>query len=40
MKKPEFTPGTNIAMKVPVHEYEKTLSFYRDILGFEKVDSP
>jgi len=40
MKKPVFTPGKNIAMKVPVHEYEKTISFYKDILGFEKVGSP
>jgi predicted enzyme related to lactoylglutathione lyase len=40
MIKPAFTPGKNLAMKVPVHEYEKTVSFYRDILGLEQVDSP
>ena len=39
MKKPAFTPGNNIAMKVPLHEYEKTVSFYRDILGLEQDDS-
>lgn len=37
--KPEFTPGKNIAMKVPVHEFDSTVSFYRDILGFEEVDA-
>jgi len=36
MKKPAFTPDKNIAMKVPVHEYEKTVSFYGNILSFEK----
>ncbi len=25
-------------MKVPAHEYYKTVSFYREILGFEEVD--
>ena len=40
MKNLAFFPGTNIAMKVPPHEYEKTVSFYKDILGFEKIDSP
>jgi hypothetical protein len=31
--KPQFWAGKNIAMKVPPHEYEKTVSFYRDIIG-------
>jgi catechol 2,3-dioxygenase-like lactoylglutathione lyase family enzyme len=35
--KPKFWAGCNIAMKVPVHEYEKTVSFYRDILGFKQI---
>lgn len=35
--KPKFKPGKNIAMKVPAHEYEKTVSFYRDILCFEEI---
>jgi len=26
-------------MKVPVHKYDKTVTFYRDILSFEEVDS-
>ena len=37
--KPKFTPGKNIAMKVPVHEFDSTVAFYRDILGFEEVDA-
>lgn len=40
--KPTFNPGRNIAVKVPVHEYEKTVSFYRDIIGLteKSIDSP
>ena len=37
--KPIFSPGKNIAMKVPVHEYEKTVAFYREILEFEEIDA-
>jgi len=37
--KPKFSPGKNIAMKVPVHEFEKTVAFYKDILGFEEIDA-
>jgi len=37
--KPKFTPGKNIAMKVPVHEFDKTVTFYRDILGFQEIDA-
>ncbi len=29
-----FTPGKNIALKVPTHEFERTVRFYRDVLGF------
>ncbi len=25
-------------MKVPVHEFEKTVAFYRDILGFKEIN--
>ena len=35
--KPKFKPGKNIAVKVPPHRYEQTVSFYRDILGFEQI---
>ncbi|TQV88165.1 VOC family protein [Aliikangiella coralliicola] len=37
--KPTFKAGKNIAMKVPSHEYEKTVAFYRDILGFKISDA-
>lgn len=36
--KPNFTPGKNIAMKVPTHEFDSTVAFYRGILGFEEID--
>jgi hypothetical protein len=35
----EFTPGNNIAMKVPVHEFDRTVAFYRDVLGFEEIEA-
>ncbi len=34
---PTFEPGNNIAMKVPVHEYERTVAFYRDVLGLAPI---
>ena len=34
--KPQYKPGKNIAIKVPSHEYEKEVSFYRDIMGLEE----
>lgn len=37
--KPKFSAGKNIAIKVPVHEFEQTVAFYRDILGFEQTES-
>ncbi|RJL31872.1 VOC family protein [Bailinhaonella thermotolerans] len=30
---PEFTPGLNIAMKIPKADYARTVAFYRDTLG-------
>jgi hypothetical protein len=27
--KPKFKAGKNIAIKVPVHEYEQTVAFYK-----------
>lgn len=35
--KPEFTAGRNIAMKVPPHQYEATVRFYRDTLGLREL---
>jgi len=37
MKKPKYTPGRNISMKVPPHEFKETVAFYRDVLGFEEI---
>ena len=34
--KPQYKAGDNIALKVPPHEYEKTLAFYRDIIGLKE----
>ena len=38
MSEPEFTAGVNIAMKIPKAQYEATVAFYRDTLGFEVVE--
>lgn len=35
--KPDFTPGKNIALKTPAHEYESVVRFYREILGFKQL---
>ncbi len=32
--------GINIAMKVPAHQYDETVRFYRDIIGLKPVDKP
>ncbi len=37
LKHAKFTPGRNIAMKVPPHAYEATVQFYRDVLGFREL---
>jgi catechol 2,3-dioxygenase-like lactoylglutathione lyase family enzyme len=33
----KFSAGRNIAMKVPPHQYEATIRFYRDVLGFQQL---
>ncbi len=35
--RPAFSPGRNIAMKVPAHEYERTVDFYRNVLGLHQL---
>lgn len=32
---PAFRAGSNLAMKVPPHEFEATVAFYRDVVGLE-----
>lgn len=36
--KPQFRPGKNLAMKVPANEFERTVAFYRDIIGFKEIE--
>ncbi len=36
--RPLFRAGGNIAIKVPPHEFERTVGFYRDILGFDPTE--
>ena len=38
MGEPSFAAGRNIAMKVPPSQYEATVAFYRDVLGFPLID--
>ena len=35
-----FEGGKNIAMKVPPHQYDATVAFYRDLLGLEEIAGP
>ena len=37
---PTFSAGINIAIKIPKRMYEKTVSFYRDVLKFEVTEKP
>lgn len=36
--RPSFKGGRNIAMKVPPHQYDRTVAFYRDVIGLEQID--
>jgi hypothetical protein len=36
---PSFQGGPNIAMKIPLADYESTLRFYRDVVGLPQLDS-
>ncbi|WPZ15254.1 hypothetical protein T8J41_05410 [Nitratireductor rhodophyticola] len=35
---PKLAGGRNIAMKVPPHQYDETVRFYRDVLGMEQIE--
>jgi len=35
-----FKGGVNIAMKIPKHKYEETVTFYRDVLKMEVAEKP
>ncbi len=36
--KPIFEGGRNIAMKVPAHQWEATVAFYRDVIGLKVIE--
>ena len=36
----KFSGGKNIAMKVPPHQYDQTVAFYRDTLALEEIGGP
>jgi len=36
--RPEFSAGRNIALKIPPHQFDATVAFYRDVLGLKVVD--
>ncbi|MBX2835693.1 MAG: hypothetical protein KTR35_02485 [Gammaproteobacteria bacterium] len=37
--KPKFSPGKNIAVKVPTHEFERMVNFYKVILGLKQKEA-
>lgn len=37
--KPAFKPGNNIAIKMPPHQFEQAVAFYRDVLGLAQVEN-
>ncbi|MEM7736486.1 MAG: hypothetical protein AAF267_11915 [Deinococcota bacterium] len=37
MSKPEFSGGRNIAMKVPPHLWQETVTFYQDVIGLDVI---
>ena len=37
--KPDFRAGQNIAMKVPAHEFDATVDFYRNVIGLQQLQS-
>ena len=41
MNKPDIKGGIDIAMKVPSHQYQQTIDFYRNVIGLpEIIDKP
>jgi hypothetical protein len=36
----KFSGGVDIAMKVPPHQFDATVAFYRDVIGLEPIDKP
>jgi len=38
MTMPNFEPGSNIAIRVPVYQYNRTVMFYKEVLGLTALD--
>lgn len=38
ISRPAFTGGRNIALKLPPHQVDATIAFYRDVLGLATID--
>jgi catechol 2,3-dioxygenase-like lactoylglutathione lyase family enzyme len=38
MMNPTYSGGRNIAMKVPPHQYDETVRFYRDVIGLAQIE--
>src|SRR5690606_29142565 len=38
MMNPTYSGGRNIAMKVPTHQYDETVRFYRDVIGLAQIE--
>lgn len=38
-ERPRFEGGSNVAIKLPKHVYDKTVAFYRDTLGLPVVEA-
>lgn len=36
-ERPQFSPGRNIALKMPPRDFLQAVAFYRDVLGFEQL---
>jgi hypothetical protein len=36
--RPRFFGGSNIALKVPPHQFDSTVLFYRDVIGLKPLD--
>lgn len=36
--RPPFSAGKNIALKVPPHQFDATVAFYRDVLALRLID--
>ena len=37
-KTPRLSAGRNMAMKIPAHEYSRTVEFYRDVLRLPQIE--